>query len=92
MKKATGKPTRETTDKKKTVNRQKQIDTLCWDCHNSTGGCSWSSEFKPVDGWEAIPTVIKNGKYPENSFIVISCPCFIRDSYGYGRYRLPPKK
>ena len=32
--------------------------TLCWRCEwaaGKQGKCSWACEFKPVEGWEAIP-------------------------------------
>jgi hypothetical protein len=58
--------------------------TICWDCKNAVKGCSWSKDFKPVDGWEAIPTKIlqkdnRFGRYDKtlNSYIVISCPQFV---------------
>ena len=53
--------------------------TLCWDCKNAGGGCSWSKEFKPVKDWEA--------KKAGDSFTVIKCPMFNRESYGFGLYR-----
>lgn len=62
--------------KHKTLKR----DTLCWDCEKQCGKCSWSKEFKPVNGWKAIPTKIMGGvgKYERciESFLVIECPEF----------------
>jgi hypothetical protein len=65
--------------------------TLCWDCAKCIGGCSWSKEFKPVDGWDAVPTIVKiapggHNRKPRitNSFKVLSCPEFERDSYNHG--------
>ena len=46
-------------------------ETLCWDCAKACGRCSWSSNFVPVDGWEAIPC----GK----SYEVVRCPEFEGD-------------
>lgn len=55
--------------------------TICWDCKNATGGCSWSKDFTPVDGWKAKPTKIKavtrNTKM-HNSYIVLSCPQYAK--------------
>ena len=31
-------------------------ETLCWSCDNACGGCSWSQEFRPIEGWDAEPT------------------------------------
>lgn len=54
-------------------------ESKCWDCKNCYGGCSWSREFKPVNGWEAIETNLpSNGAYA-TSYKVIECPEFIED-------------
>ena len=65
--------------------------TLCWDCANATGGCSWAdhNEHKPIPGWEAIETNIRihNPSCDADatkSYIVLSCPEFIRDAEGFG--------
>ena len=59
--------------------------TLCWDCDKACGKCSWSKELKPVKGWKAVPTKVKNGfttfKGTKNfsivdSFDVYDCPEF----------------
>ena len=59
--------------------------TICWCCSRATGGCSWSDNLMPVKGWTAKP-VIKN---TTNSYIVMNCPLFNRDSTNYGLRRLP---
>lgn len=47
----------------------------CWTCQNAcNGGCSWSREFKPVDGWKAIPTYIQENGEHANSYKIIYCP------------------
>ena len=63
--------------------------SLCWDCANSTkGGCSWSAEFKPVEGWVAKP-MKKETQYGDGkSYLVYSCPLFDRDAFGGGTKRL----
>jgi len=58
--------------------------TLCWDCRNAIGGCSWSTLFKPVEGWKAEPTKNKEGA---TSFNVIKCPEFKRDAIYGGQQR-----
>lgn len=62
--------------------------TLCWRCVNAVPdgerGCSWSREFKPVDGWDAEPTLVraKYGAFDHHktgfieSFQVKACPEF----------------
>ena len=64
--------------------------TLCWDCANACGGCSWSDHFDhtPVPGWTAEPAKIRMQKSYEDSYIVIECPEFKRDATGGGLYRL----
>jgi hypothetical protein len=48
---------------------------LCSSCKKATGLCSWSREFKPVDGWTATPTklLIGKNKYTD-SFYITACP------------------
>jgi hypothetical protein len=55
-----------------------KTDTLCWDCKNATGGCSWSSSFVPVEGWDATKTIVKVVQKEEESYIVRKCPLFER--------------
>lgn len=59
--------------------------SLCWDCANATdsGKCPWVDSFTPVPGWKAKPTKIF-GSYPMESYVVLDCPRFRRDSFGAG--------
>lgn len=58
--------------------------TLCWDCKNACGRCSWSREFKPVDGWEAVPSkVYQHENCYADSYIVQKCPMFEKDAGDY---------
>lgn len=61
--------------------------TLCEVCENACGGCSWSEKGvqQPVEGWDAIPTVIDNSNDAKHgrqngllveSYIVLRCPEF----------------
>lgn len=52
----------------------------CWSCKKACGGCSWSREFKPVDGWEAIPTKIQNMDSITESFNIKYCPQYEKES------------
>ena len=63
----------------------KQI-TICWDCARAINGCNWSIDGKPVEGWQAEPTQLKNknGVYAE-SYCVISCPEFVPDRERKGK-------
>lgn len=58
--------------------------TLCWDCANCVGGCSWSSKGQPVEGWRARPTKIRFSGETTDSFIVYHCPKFERDAENGG--------
>lgn len=54
--------------------------TLCWTCGNAVGGgCSWSESLTPVRGWEAVREM--------ESYTVLRCPEYQRDSFGDGLYR-----
>ena len=48
----------------------------CIDC--CTHGCSWEREFKPVQGWNAKRTTIKNGDHVTMSYHIFHCPLFKR--------------
>ena len=66
-------------------------ETLCWQCAQECGGCSWSSlAHKPVDGWaaERRDIYIRNKPDPLESYIVESCPEYVPD----GREHDAPKQ
>ena len=47
----------------------------CWTCKKYCGGCSWSKNLTPVEGWAANPTTIHHEKGRIiTSFEIISCP------------------
>lgn len=67
-------------------NNSKQ--TLCWKCKKAAGGsdCPWANEFKPVEGWQAMPTIVQMTTQTkqreallQDSFRVHKCPLFERD-------------
>lgn len=58
---------------------------LCWNCKRAgeckgIKPCSWAESFKPVEGWEATKTVIReiDGTKVE-SYDITACPLFIKD-------------
>ena len=53
--------------------------SLCWNCKNCFGGCSWSESFEPVEGWNAKRTIIKYLNTETPSFLVRDCPLFAPD-------------
>ena len=50
----------------------------CWLCKNSCGGCNWSKYFKPVNGWIAEPTIVRDSTGDFSSYDIKECPEFIR--------------
>ena len=54
--------------------------TLCWCCRKAiTGGCSWSRDFIPVEGWQAVrkdlkPVATQSGDRTIESYVVYQCP------------------
>ena len=65
----------------KGINREKgkqTNDQLCWQCQKATGGCPWSDNFKPVEGWVAKPTIIKDSARDIKTYKIKKCPLFIR--------------
>lgn len=70
------------TRKEDRIQRAVMGKTLCWDCAKAVCGCSWSIDFTPVEGWDAIPTKLTaqhrdTGEI--DSFCVIDCPEFVSD-------------
>lgn len=69
--------------------------SICFDCQNACGGCSWSGldpvthmpRFEPVPGWTATPTCLKvswacHGRtYNKRieSYCITACPEFVPD-------------
>ena len=64
----------------KSTRPAKTNDQLCWTCKNACGGCSWSSEFKPVEDWTAKKTKLRltRGEHTQ-SFEITECPEYIPD-------------
>lgn len=59
--------------------RGRRKESLCWDCANACGLCSWSHDFTPVPGWDARATKLYNnnkGRFID-SYHVIECPEFV---------------
>lgn len=62
-------------------NQPRKKETLCWDCVNAVKKCPWSRSFKPVPGWDAIPTKIKmECARLSDSYMVKDCPMFEAES------------
>lgn len=55
--------------------------SICWDCANACGRCSWSHNFTPVKGWIVTPTKFNiHENKMINSYIVHKCPLFKKES------------
>lgn len=72
--------------KKAKENSDKFHGTICWNCSNATGNCSWSKNFTPIDGWKAKKTILNLGYSDYSgkpkkavSYIVKKCPEFEPD-------------
>ena len=49
----------------------------CWECAKAcNGGCSWSADFTPVEGWTAEETVDCSGA---TSYMILECPEFVKE-------------
>lgn len=59
--------------------REDESGQLCWNCKKACGGCSWSSSFTPIPGWEATPHITdEDNERPIHTYHVKSCPEFVR--------------
>lgn len=60
----------------------KKSDTICWECANACGNCSWSRNLTPVEGWEVTetgdPTYLLSLRKIVPTVSVKSCPEFKR--------------
>ena len=53
---------------------------LCWQCKNACGGCRWSDDLIPVDGWTATPTIVRDsGADSFKSYKITHCPLFEKE-------------
>lgn len=61
---------------------KKRSSTLCWSCKNFGGGCNWSREFEPVEGWivveKGLPTFLAAHNKEVPTIVVVECPEFIK--------------
>lgn len=49
----------------------------CWTCRKACGGCSWSKEFKPVEGWDATENILADGTL--RGYEIRFCPEYEKD-------------
>lgn len=60
------------------VDYTKEEFTKCWTCKNACGGCSWSRDFIPVEGWNAVKTQYMDCGNVVDSYFIKSCPEYKR--------------
>lgn len=62
-------------------------ESICQTCFNFN--CEWHEHFKPVDGWTATPTKIRDmhgaSKVVIDSYFVENCPCYKERGRGIKR-------
>ena len=80
--------------KKKSKYDYTNEQSLCWDCFWSTHPekCQWVARNKPVKGWNAEPTRVSPRSAPFDSYKVVGCPKFKRDSYRGGLVDPPNRR
>ena len=50
-----------------------KANTLCWDCENRIGGCSWTQNFEADEGWKAEAVTNSDNS---DTYLVRECPQF----------------
>ena len=67
------------------MSRGVSFTSICGDCKNSVGLCSWSHKLKPVPGWDAEMVLRRNndGSYSKG-YCVRSCPKFCKEHRSEG--------
>ena len=61
-----------------TQRKREEYGQLCWLCKNACGGCDWSRNFKPIEGWKAKPTLIYDSAGSFESYRIKECPEFTK--------------
>lgn len=66
--------------------KYKERMSICMDCKNAVGNCSWSKKFIPVKGWKAVPSSYTDNGHQVRSYYITRCPLYKPDlpnKYGY---------
>jgi len=53
---------------------KKEKEQICWTCKNACGGCSWSRNLTPVEGWKAEKTIVRGCGPAFESYSIEYCP------------------
>ena len=65
--------------KKRASNTYYSKKQPCWTCKNCYGGCNWSRDFEPVEGWIAEKTFIESNEEYADSYKILYCPEYMED-------------
>lgn len=65
--------------------RNDEFSQPCWTCEHACGGCSWSSEFIPVEGWRAVPVTIPYNETCADTYKILYCPKYTPDRRTRGK-------
>lgn len=63
---------------KKVENQTQLSEQLCWNCAKCTGSCSWSKDFRPIEGWTATSVYRRDGGRNVHTYNIIACPEFVK--------------
>lgn len=69
-----------------TKKKRKQAATqLCWSCSMNASNCAWMRRYKPIEGWTAKESEIRNRSFqnPDKtipSYEIKKCPNYIKDN------------
>ncbi len=76
LKAAGHKVKRATAGRKKTKEDFAKREQPCWHCKKYAGGCSWSRDFTPVEGWTAEKVLMGSGT---ETYEIKECPELVSD-------------
>ena len=65
---------------KRMADKSSSSEQLCWTCKKCTGGCSWSHNLTPVEGWVAEETLLRfySRQKPIPTYRIYQCPLYER--------------
>lgn len=56
-------------------NRFNKYEQICWTCKKCIGGCSWSRDFIPIEGWDAeLDTHTRVDANDSITYKIYDCP------------------
>lgn len=73
-----------TTETKK-KKRKRAATQLCWSCSMNASNCAWMRCYKPIEGWTAKETKVKNSGFqnPDEtipSYEIKKCPNYVKEN------------